>query len=167
MNNQTIRTLSIIVIALQSLAVLTAFGIISMQDRLISVFYHFIDVDRKIWPASFAFMVISLIIYVIFFSMSQSKVTSDKKTLAIIFIILSIILGITSVGAQFFMNIYYSRLGAELVAKHSVVNSLITVPLTLFAGPAAPLFYFTCGKYSSIEIPETPHAEVQQDNNNY
>ncbi len=149
----TTKILSTITLMLQVLAVLISFGIIAMQKTITDNFFSTVKYDKMIYPSSFAFMIISLVMYIVFFNISHNGISPNKKTIAVILVILSVILNLLSMPANSISNIYYSRLGVDALAMHSFVSSYLNFPAGLFAGPATAIFYFACGRYAAADIP--------------
>ena len=73
MKNNT-RILTTIALVLQMLTVLVSFIVIIMQKRLMPIFVMAsLDEAIKVYPVQFFFMITQLIIYMIFFGMSQNE----------------------------------------------------------------------------------------------
>ena len=147
MNNGRIKVMSTIALILQTLAVVAGLGIVVLQKTLTRTFMS-TPTDSKImvFPISLFFVIVQLIIYIAFFSISQKE---GNRVIGIVLIILSIILAVMSVFGNVLGNIIYSRKGAEALALYSSVTSIMSYVNTLLAIPAEALFYIACGRYTS------------------
>ena len=147
MNRRSIKVMAIISVILQTVAAVAGFGIVVFQKTLVQAFMR-IPTDSKImvFPVTLLFVVVQLIIYIAFYSISQKE--GDRVTV-IILIVLSIILAVMSVFGNVLGSFIYSRKGAEAVAVYSSVTSIMSYINTLFVIPAEALFYIACGRYIS------------------
>lgn len=147
MNRRSIKVMAIISVILQTVAAVAGFGIVVFQKTLVRAFMR-IPTDSKImvFPVTLLFVVVQLIIYIAFYSISQKE--GDRVTV-IILIVLSIILAVMSVFGNVLGSFIYSRKGAEAVAVYSSVTSIMSYINTLFVIPAEALFYIACGRYTS------------------
>ena len=155
----TTKTISTIVLVLQFLAVLLAFGIVAMQKSIVPVFFSRMEYDGMVYPTALFTMTISLVFYAVFFIMINNEASDNKKNLAMIFLILYIIMSLLEFVASYFSSFFYSRISADALAMHSVVNSLLILP-AFIATPTAPLFFFACGRYS-VEASSAPLSNTK------
>lgn len=147
MDKGNIKVMAIIALILQALATVAGFAIVVLQKSLLRAFMGIPnDSNIMVFPVTLFFVVLQLIIYIAFFSISRKE---GNRIMGIILIIVSIILAIVSVFGNVFGNIFYSRQGVEAVAGYSGVTTLISYVNTLFAIPAEALFYIACGRYTS------------------
>ena len=147
MNSGSVKVMSTIALILQMLAVVAGLVIVVLQQLLSRAFMSMpTDSKTMVFPISLFFVILHLIIYIAFFSISQKE---GNRVIGIVLIILSIILAIMSVFGNVLGNIIYSRKGAEALALYSSVTSIMSYVNTLLAIPAEALFYIACGRYTS------------------
>jgi hypothetical protein len=145
MNKGKIKTLAMIAMILQAIAVVLGLGIVVLQKTLVSALMVKIsDSMSPVIPVTLFFMALQLIIYIVFYCISQNEENGSR---VIVLIIVSIILSVLSVFGSAIGSFYYSRVGLEIVAIYSSVTTLVSYANTLFGIPAAPLFYIACGQY--------------------
>ena len=146
MNKGKIRILAMIAMILQALAVATGFAIVVMQKPLVSaLMVQVSDSMRPVIPVTLFFMALHLIVYIVFYCISQNE---GNRIQVIVLIVVSVILSVLSVLGNMAGSFYYSRVGAETVAVYSSVTTLVSYANLLFGIPAAPLFYIACGQYT-------------------
>lgn len=147
MNSGSVKVMSTIALILQMLAVVAGLVIVVLQKPLSWAFMSMpTDSKTMVFPISLFFVILHLIIYIAFFSISQKE---GNRVIGIVLIILSIILAIMSVFGNVLGNIIYSRKGAEALALYSSVTSIMSYVNTLLAIPAEALFYIACGRYTA------------------
>ena len=145
-----IKTLTMVSLILQILAVLVSFIVIIMQERFIPLFsMQMIDIKIKVYPIAFFFMVSQLIIYIVFFNISHKDENEANRILGIVLIVISVALAIVSVFANVAGTIIYSRMGADTLVVYSSISTLVSYINTLLAIPATALFYIACGRYTA------------------
>ena len=148
MKNNT-RMLTTIALVLQILTVLVSFIVIIMQKKLMPIFVMAsLDEAIKVYPVQFFFMITQLIIYMIFFGMSQNEKNESNRTGAIILIVISVALAIVSVFANLAGTVIYSRMGQETLVTYSSISTLISYVNTFLGLPATALFYMACGRFT-------------------
>ena len=146
MNNGNIKTLAMIAMILQVIAVAGGFVIVVMQKLLVSAFMvRMSDAMKPVVPVTLFFMILQLIIYIIFYRISQNE---GNKPQVIMLIVVSVFFSILSVVGNMAGSYFYSRMGAEAIATYSSVTTLVSYANLLFGIPAAPLFYIACGQYT-------------------
>ena len=146
MNKGKIKILAMITLILQAIAVAAGVGIVVMQKTLVSALMtQMSDSMKPVIPVTLFFMALHLIVYVVFFSISQNE---GNNTLVIVLIVVSVMLSVLSVFGNMAGSFYYSRVGVEAVAIYSSVTTLVSYANSLFGIPAAPLFYIACGQYT-------------------
>ena len=146
MKKGKIKILAMIAMILQAIAVAAGIGIVVMQKSLVSVLMVRVsDSVKPVIPVTLIFMVLHLIIYIVFYSISQKEGNSIP---VIVLIVISVILSILSVLGNMAGSFFYSRMGAEEIAAYSSVTTLVSYANSLFGIPAAPLFYIACGQYT-------------------
>ena len=144
-----VKTLTIIALILQILAVLVSFIVIIMQERFIPLFTMAdIDEKTKVYPILFFFMVSQLIIYIIFFNISNKEENEANRILGIALIVICVALAIVSVFANVAGTIIYSRMGADTLVAYSSISTLVSYVNTLLSIPATAMFYIACGRYT-------------------
>ena len=150
MNNKNIKILATIAMILQTLNVVVGLGIVVLQKTLVSaLMVRTSDPVRMVFPVTLVFIILQLIIYIAFYSISQKE---GNYTLVIVLIILSIVLSIISVVGNAVFQIFYTRMvGVEAVAIYSSVTTLVSYSNVIFGIPAAPLFYIACGRYTAMK----------------
>ena len=147
MNSGSVKVMSTIALILQVLAVVAGLVIVVLQKPLSRAFMSMpTDSKTMVFPISLFFVILHLIIYIAFFSISQKE---GNRVIGIVLIILSIILAIMSVFGNVLGNIIYSRKGTEALALYSSVTSIMSYVNTLLAIPAEALFYIACGRYTA------------------
>ena len=145
-----IKTLTMVSLILQILAVLVSFIVIIMQERFIPLFtMQMIDIKIKVYPIAFFFMVSQLIIYIVFFNISHKDENEANRILGIVLIVISVALAIVSVFANVAGTIIYSRMGADTLVVYSSISTLVSYINTLLAIPATALFYIACGRFTA------------------
>ena len=147
MNKGRIKTMAIIALILQTLATVLGFVIVASQKTLLRSFMSMPDdSNTTVFPATLIFVVLQLMIYIVFFCISQKE---GNMTTCLILIISSIILAIVSVFGNVLVNIFYSRRTVAALGAYSGITTLISYVNTLFAIPAEALFYIACGRYTA------------------
>ena len=147
MNNGSIKIMTIIAVILQALATVLGFGIVALQKTLLHTFMRMPnDSSVTVFPIIMIFVVLQLIIYIVFLSISKKE---GNRVVGIILIILSIVLSVVSVFGSVLVNIFYSRQGAAALGAYSSITTLINYVNTLLVIPAEALFYIACGRYTA------------------
>lgn len=141
---RSIKIMAMIAVILQALATVLGFAVVVLQKTLLKAFMSMPrDSDSIVFPIALIFVVLQLIIYIAFFSISRKE---GSRVACIILIILSVIFSIISVFGNVLGSFLYSRNGVEAIAGYSGVTTLISYVNTLFAIPAEALFYIACGR---------------------
>ncbi|HAF26931.1 MAG TPA: hypothetical protein DCG85_06410 [Lachnospiraceae bacterium] len=144
MNKKYVNVLALAAMILQTIAVVTGFGMVFMQKTLMPIFIgRAFEPDSPVIPPVLIFMALQLIIYIVFYCISAKD---GYNFTVIVLIFLSILLAFVSVVGNVIGNIYFARMGAEKLAAYSSVSTLLSYVNTVFGAPAAPLFYIACGR---------------------
>ncbi|MCR5000194.1 MAG: hypothetical protein K6A71_00200 [Lachnospiraceae bacterium] len=147
MNKRSIKIMALIAMILQALAAVIGIGMVAMQKTLLKGFMGgSMDMKTTVFPVALIFVIFQLIIYIVFFSISQRE---DNRFVGIVLIVLSVILAIVSVFGNVLGTFFYSRQQIEALAGYSGITTLMSYANTLFVIPAEALFYIACGRYTS------------------
>ena len=147
MNKRSIKIMALIAMILQALAAVIGIGMVAMQKTLLKGFMgRSMDMKTTVFPVALIFVIFQLIIYIVFFSISQRE---ENRFVGIVLIVLSVILAVVSVFGNVLGSLFYSRQQVEALAGYSGITTLMSYANTLFVIPAEALFYIACGRYTS------------------
>ena len=146
MNKRSIKVMALIAMILQALAAVIGIGMVAMQKTLLKGFMgRSMDMKTTVFPVTLIFVIFQLIIYIVFFSISQRE---ENRFVGIVLIVLSVILSVVSVFGNVLGSLFYSRQQVEALAGYSGITTLMSYANTLFVIPAEALFYIACGRYT-------------------
>ena len=146
MNKRSIKIMALIAMILQALAAVIGIGMVAMQKTLLKGFMgRSMDMKTTVFPVALIFVIFQLIIYIVFFSISQRE---ENRFVGIVLIVLSVILAVVSVFGNVLGSLFYSRQQVEALAGYSGITTLMSYANTLFVIPAEALFYIACGRYT-------------------
>lgn len=147
MNKRSIKIMALVAMILQALAAVIGIGMVAMQKTLLKGFMgRSMDMKTTVFPVALIFVIFQLIIYIVFFSISQRE---ENRFVGIVLIVLSVILAVVSVFGNVLGSLFYSRQQVEALAGYSGITTLMSYANTLFVIPAEALFYIACGRYTS------------------
>lgn len=147
MKDKTTRTIALIAMILQGLAVFAAIIVVMFQKPLSALVSYHATSDIMVIPSTVIFLAVHLAIYVLMFWITQSEDSENKRILTIILVIISAVLGIVSLVGNVFESILLGRRGEDYLVRLTAVNSLVAYSTMLFTTAAAPLYYIACGRY--------------------
>ena len=146
MNNTATKVLATVAMILMALSLLATVIVLLNQNTLVMHFYRVPSVNRILVPSEFVVRAAEAVIILIFFILTLGKADENKRIIAILLVIASIVIGVLSFPASSFVTMLYAKQGSQILAQYASVNSMVAIA-SLAAGPALPLFYIACGRY--------------------